>query len=151
MAVRFLRERATVAAGSTITLTRLLHGGRLILLDTAAGCTVTLPAATASGTHFDFLVTVAPTSNQHRINVTGDDAFLGVAWVATDADSVDLSTHSFEAATDTDQINMNGTTTGGVIGARVSLIDALTDRWSVQIHTAATGTEATPFSTGQVS
>ena len=151
MAVRFLRERAAVAEGSTLTLTRLSHGGRLILLDTAAGSTITLPAATGSYTHFDFVVTVTPTSNQHRINVVGDDAFLGVAWVATDADSVDLSTHSFEAATDTDQINMNGTTTGGVIGARVSVIDVLADRWSVQIHTAATGTEATPFSTGQVS
>lgn len=151
MPVRFLRERALVNAGSTITLTRLAHGGRVILLDTAAGSTVTLPAATGSGVNFKFIVSVTPTSNQHRINVVGDDAFVGTAFVDADADCVADATVSFRAAADTDQINLNGTTTGGIVGDTVELIDYATDRWHVVIHSQATGTEATPFSTGQVS
>ncbi|HYF28586.1 MAG TPA: hypothetical protein VD931_22795 [Baekduia sp.] len=137
-----------VAGGSSLTLTAAAHDGKTVLLDTAAGTTITLPAATGSGARFRLVVSVAATSNQHRINVVGNDAFFGTATLAQDGGDTSVL---FEAGTDADQINLNGTTTGGTKGATVELEDIATDVWAVRIVSAATGTEATPFTTGAVS
>lgn len=139
---------AMVAGGSTLTLTAASHNGKTIALDTLAGTTITLPAATGSGARFTFVVTVASTSNQHRINVVGDDAYFGGIFGGNDTDN---ATVMWPAASGADQINMNGTTTGGFKGARVVIEDAVADGWSVIGWTDASGTEATPFATGQVS
>jgi len=137
-----------VAGGSSLTLTAAAHGGKVIALDTAAGTTLTLPAATGSGTSFCFVVTVAATSNQHRIVVVGNDAFFGGIFQGNDSDN---TTVMWPTAADADQINMSGTATGGVKGARYCVTDAVTDGWSVIGWSDASGTEATPFATGQVS
>lgn len=137
-----------VAAGSALTLTAAEHHGRTIALDTAAGSTITLPAAVGSGAMFRFLVTVAATSNQHRINVVGNDAFFGVFIAGNDSDNTVVA---WPTAADADQINMSGTATGGFKGAFITLQDMLPDCWSVFGVSDASGTEATPFATGQVS
>lgn len=135
--------------GSTITLTAASHAGRLIGLNAAAGVTATLPAATATGDQYRFVVSIVPTSNQHRINVVGNDSMRGTA--IFESDNATDGTVSFVTAADTDQLNMNGTTTGGAsIGDHVTLTDILADVWAVQVQASASGTEATPFSTGQV-
>lgn len=139
---------AAVAGGSSLTLTAAAHGGKTILLNTASGTTITLPAATGSGTRFTFIVSVAATSNQHRINVVGNDAFFGGVFQGNDTDN---TTVMWPTGADADQMNMSGTATGGVKGARYILEDAATDSWSVIGWSDASGTEATPFATGQVS
>lgn len=137
-----------VAAGATLTITEALHDGKTVLLDTAAGSTITLPAATGSGAKFRFLVTVAPTSNQHRIDVVGNDAFFGTAIMATD-DAADL-VKAFEAGADADRFDMNGTTKGGTVGDVVELEDMAADKWHINAVLKGTGTEVTPFTTGAV-
>jgi hypothetical protein len=139
---------AMVAGGSTLTLTAASHDGKTIALDTAAGTTITLPAASGSGARFRFVVTVAATSNQHRINVVGNDAFFGNIFGAQDGG---VTVEAWEAAADADQINLNGTTTGGLKGDWIELEDMVADGWSVRGLIAQTGVQATPFSTGQVS
>lgn len=141
-----------VAAGSTLTLTETTHEGKIICLDTAAGSTITLPAATGSGAKYKFVVTVAPSSNQHRINVVGDDAFVGSANLL-DRDGSAQAAFSAASGSDVDRINMNGTTQGGLIGDTVEIIDVLADRWHVfaQLVVPAGSNPATPFATGQVS
>ena len=139
---------AMVAGGSSLTLTAATHGGKTIALDTAAGTTITLPAATGSGTTFTLVVTVAATSNQHRIDVVGNDAFFGGIFGGNDTDN---ATVMWPTASDADRINMSGTATGGVKGALIILKDMVADGWSVIGWTDASGTEATPFATGQVS
>lgn len=141
-------NNALVAGGSTLTVTAAAHDGKCIALNTAAGTTITLPAATGSGASFCFIVTVAATSNQHRITVVGNDAFFGGIFQGNDTDN---TTVMWPTAADADQINMSGTATGGVKGARYYLTDAVTDGWSVVGWSDASGTEATPFATGQVS
>lgn len=139
-----------VAAGSTLALTEAAHDGKTILLDTAAGSAITLPAATGSGTRFRFVVTVKPTTNQHRISVVGNDAMLGSVNLL-DLDGAAQT--AYAAAADSDQFNLNGTTTGGQIGDVVELEDALADRWLVvrgQLTCAAGSNPATPFATAQV-
>ena len=47
-----------VAGGATLTVTRALHDGHRILLDTAAGTIVTLPAASGTGACFRFMISL---------------------------------------------------------------------------------------------
>ena len=143
-----------VAAGATLTIDPVLHNNRVVLLDTAAGSTITLPDATGSGLRVKFVVSVTPTSNQHRIDVAaGGSAFFGTVVMDTDADSVDLATVSFPSGptvTDVDRIDLNGTTKGGDKGDWLEVIDIATDSWHVSGVLTGTGTEVTPFTAGAV-
>jgi hypothetical protein len=127
---------------STLTVTPEAHSGRLILLDRAAGQAVTLPAATGTGNIYEFFVLTTVTGST-TIKVVGNDVMAGVAMVANDTDA---SASLFETAADSDTITFNGTTTGGVRGARVTLQDVAADLWHVQIGGAASAGELTPFS-----
>lgn len=135
-------SRIVNVTAATLAVTEVAHDGKVITLNRAAGITVTLPAATGSGTRLLFVVGTTFTSNG-VIQVTGDDTMTGNALLAQDAADTAVM---FEAGATADTITMNGTTTGGLKGDRVELIDIAADLWSVHYVGAATGTEATPFS-----
>lgn len=136
-----------VAAGSTLAVTEASHDGKTILLDTAAGSTCTLPAAAGTGAIFRFVVSVVPTSNQHRLSVTGNDTFFGNVWANSTGDTPDLG-QPWPAAAGNNQVNLNGTTTGGLsIGDYIEVQDIVTDKWHIIGFVTANGTEATPFAT----
>lgn len=135
-------ERRTNVTAATVAITNATHAGQVITLNRAAGITATLPAATGSGARYKFIVGTTFTGNC-IIQVTGDDTMKGLAMLAQDAADTVVA---FETAADSDTITMNGTTTGGLVGADVELIDIAADTWWVNVRTAATGTEATPFS-----
>lgn len=117
--------------------------GKLITLNRAAGIAVTLPAATGSGTQYKFFVgTTAAGGTGYVITAAGNDTMFGTAYVAQDGGDTLVA---FEAAGST-IITLNGTTTGGIKGNIVTLIDAALDTWSVIVTGSATSTEATPFS-----
>ena len=116
--------------------------GKLITLNRAAGIAVTLPAATGAGTEYKFFVGTTVTSNSITITRAGNDTMFGTAYVAQDGGDTLVA---FEAAGST-VITLNGTTTGGIKGNIVTLIDAALDTWSVIVNGSATSTEATPFS-----
>lgn len=133
-----------VSIAANTTLTADSHAGRTMLLAVASGATVTLPAATGTGHVYSFFVQTTVTSNSYIIKVAdATDVMAGVAMVANDTDN---SASLFETAGTSDTITMNGTTTGGLVGAQVILQDMATNLWRVQIVMAATGSEATPFS-----
>jgi hypothetical protein len=134
-----------VAGGTaaTIAVTAATHGERIVVLTKADGITATLPAATGSGVKYHFIVGAAVTSVGTVIQVTGDDTMTGNALFATDAgDGAEM----FEAGATADTITMNGSTTGGLKGDSVELIDIAADLWWVRMVAAGTGEEATPFS-----
>lgn len=133
----------TNVTASSVTIDRETHGGQLITINAAAGCAVTLPAATGSGYRFEFIIGTTITSNSTTIKVVGDDVMVGYATLLQDA--ADTAVH-FETAGTSDTITMNGSTTGGIAGARIVLTDIAADKWHVDMKGAATGTEATPFS-----
>ena len=136
-------DRLTNVTDSTVTITNEAHGDKIITLNRAAGIAVTLPAATGSGAGYTFIVGTTVTSNSTTIKVVGNDIMVGFASLLQDGG--DTAVH-FETAADSDTITFNGTTTGGVAGARVRLLDIAADTWHVDVKGAATGTEATPFS-----
>ena len=126
------------------TMTSAANAGRTMVLDIASGATVTLPAASGTGNIYKFFVATTVTSNDYIIQVANSsDTMSGMAIVANDGgDTASI----FETAADTDTITMDGTTTGGILGAQVEIQDVASNKFSVVVRTAATGTEATPFS-----
>lgn len=134
-------QLANVTA-ATVTITSADHEGKTITLNRAGGIAVTLPAATGSGARYRFVVGTTFTSSA-TIKVVGDDTMTGLALLAQDAADTAVV---FETAATSDTITFNGTTTGGLKGADVELIDIAADTWFVNVRSAATGTEATPFS-----
>jgi hypothetical protein len=137
----------TTAPSSSVTASTLTvdstYAGKITPLNRAAGIAVTLPAATGTGASYQFFIGTTVTSSATTIKVVGTDIMAGVAIVANDTDA---SASIFETASDTDTISFNGTTTGGVKGAMVTLVDVASGLWYVNITGSATGSEATPFS-----
>jgi hypothetical protein len=112
-----------------------------LALSRAAGSTINLPAATGSGRELEFFVATALTSNAYILDTSGSDALQGVAWQAADGGSTVVA---FESG-GVQEIQLNGSTTGGTVGTVIRLVDIAAATWHVDIRGSATGTEATPF------
>lgn len=119
-----------VAAGSTLSATAALHDQKVILLDTAAGSVVTLPAASGSGARFRFAVSVTATSNSHIVKVANASDFMAGFIDILDLDGTTISSYKGDGTAD-DTITMNRTTTGGFIGDWVEVIDYKTNLWLI--------------------
>lgn len=120
------------------------HNGSTVVVNAAAGATLTLPAATGTGYEYDILVGTTVTSNSVIIQVANaTDVMTGGALVMADGGS---SVVGWETASTSDTITMDGSTTGGIKGDRIRLKDVASGLWAVQMIASATGTEATPFS-----
>lgn len=115
-----------------------------IVVNAAAGLTLTLPAATGTGYSYDIVIGTTVTSNSVIVKVANaTDVMAGTCTNAADAGDTAVT---FETAASSDTITMNGTTTGGTKGDRIFLEDVASGLWAVRVLGAATGTEATPFS-----
>ena len=137
-------SNSLVSITADATLTAASHAGRTMVLSVASGATLTLPAASGTGNIYKFFVATTITSNNYIVQVANaNDTMAGVAIVANDSDN---SASIFETAATSDTITMNGTTTGGLLGATVEIQDVASNVFSVVSRGAATGTEATPFS-----
>lgn len=132
----------TVTA-STLTLDRNYHRDTVTNLNRAAGIAVTLPAATGSGDRYYLRVGVTITSNSTTLTTGGSDTYDGFVSTATTTAGAGLH----EAAGGSDHIiTMNGTTTGGIIGSIVELVDVASTIWSINGHLVGSGTLATSIS-----
>lgn len=131
----------TTITDATATVTDDAHAGNRIIVNRAAGCTLTLPAATGSGNRYEFIGAADASGNQ-IIQVVGNDTMAGVAYLGNDA----AGASCFYTAADSDTITMDGSTKGGLKGWRVICDDIAADTWAVIVMSEASGTEATPFS-----
>lgn len=138
----------TTAPAASVTAATLAvtsaSAGQIIPLNRAAGIAVTLPATSGSGASYRFYIGTTITSNTTTIKVANaTDVMAGTAIVANDTDA---SASIFETAASSDTITFDGSTTGGIAGTMVELVDVASGTWWVRITGSATGTEATPFS-----
>lgn len=128
-------------AGASVTAA---IGGKY-LLSAASGSTLTLPAATGTGGNIDIIVSTTVTSNSHKVlaastsdnlqgNIVTEDSGTCSGWNA----ALSSTFHSLQ---------MNGSTTGGFQGDKITLTDIAANVWQVNGTTKSTGTAATPFST----
>jgi len=122
------------------------ESGALCLLDRAAGVVYTLPAPVV-GMQFEFLVTVAVTSNAHKVITNASTVFLlggaimGDVTIATSGDyfEADGTTHV--------ALSANGSTTGGLLGERYMVTAISATQWVIHGVLHGAGTLATPFAT----
>ena len=135
---------ANLATASTLTVTAGAFAGQKIILDRAAGITVTLPASSGSGNQYEFFVTTSASGGNYVIQVANaTDVMQGTALLFADGGD---TTVGFATAASSDTITMDGSTRGGLNGARVMVTDIKSGFWHVALVSDASGTEATPFS-----
>ena|SRR3990172_1253487 len=122
------------------------ESGSLCLFDRAAGIVYTLPAPIV-GMTFDFFVTVAVTSNAHKVITNAATVFLVGGIIMGDV-TVAQSGDFFEANGTTHvAISAAGSTTGGLLGERYSVTCISATQWAIQGVSHGAGTLADPFST----
>ena len=120
-----MKGASILLADSTITLNEREHAYHTMVLNSADGVTVTLPAATGSGAIYNFIVGVTVTSSDEYIIQAGNttDEFHGGVWQC-DTDTTDTMTMTSALDADGyDTITMDGSTTGGIMGDRFEIID----------------------------
>jgi len=135
----------TIAATDAITAAE--HESRVNLLGEVGGdaiVTLTLPAATGTGSRYYFCVSVVNTSN-YVIQKAGSGTFDGSVSLL-DADS--NAQTAYKATGATSIITLNGTSQGGQIGDWLEFIDIATDQWAIsgQLVCPAGSNVADPFS-----
>lgn len=133
------------SVGATRTLLAE-ESNALCLFDRAAGVVFTLPAP-VEGMQFEFLATVAVTSNAYKVITNSVSVFLLGAVMGgslTVADSGDV----FQANGTTHRaISMAGTTTGGLVGTRFRVTCISATQWLIEGGYVGSGTLADPFAT----
>lgn len=131
----------TTVTAST-TLTAAAHAGQTVVVNAAAGATLTIPDATGSGNRYT-ITTIADQTGDLVVQVPdSSNTMQGVAYLGNDS----AGASCFYTADTSDTVTLNGTTTGGLKGARVELVDVAANTWNVMVYSEASGTEATPFS-----
>lgn len=133
-----------VPAGSAIQLSKALHDGKTVFLDTLTGSVVTLPAALGSGCKIRVFERLAATSNSHIIKVQNTtDVMVGGVMISG------TTTVLFPTGATSDTITLNRTTTGGATNGGVfEFEDVAPGFWAVRGAAHGTGAVATPFSAG---
>ena len=124
------------------------QSGALCLHDAADGSVYTLPGAPSAGQWFEFLVTVAVTSNAAKIlTKTIASEFLVGGIIMGDV-TVATSGDYFEAdGTTIAALSAAGTTTGGLLGERYKVVAISATQWAIDGVCHGAGTLATPFAT----
>lgn len=134
----------TTVTAATAALTAAAHAGQTIVVNRAAGSTLTLPAATGSGNRYT-INTIADQTGDLVVQVAdATDTMQGVAYLGNDS----AGASCFYTADTSDTVTLDGSTQGGLKGARVELVDVAANIWNVMVYSEASGTEATPFSAG---
>lgn len=134
-----LKPITTTAA---LSLTRNLHAGTVVVLNSTTGRTITLPASTGKGDVYSVYILTTVSSGNHVIQVANStDVMNGAIGLTTD-----IAGSVMPASATSDTITMNGSTTGGVAGSNVTFTDVSAGFWKINGDLVCTGTEATPFS-----
>jgi len=113
-------------------------------VNAAAGLTLTLPAAAGLGYTYRIFIGTTVTSNSVVVKVANaSDTMSGIAIAGADGGA---TVNAWETGASDDTITFNGSTTGGIKGDYIELVDCAANLWSVRVFGSSTGTEATPFS-----
>lgn len=139
--------RIVNVTGGSVALTAATHEGRIVTIDKADGCAVTLPAASGSGGRYKVVITTAISSNSTTISAAnGSDSFIGGA-VGSDDDGEGATGYTWKADSGDDRVTMNGASQGGEAGDFWTFEDVAANTWLVFGYIKQSGgSEATPFS-----
>lgn len=130
--------------GATRTLLQK-ESGALCLFDKADGIVYTLPSTAVIGTYYDFVVSVAITSNAAKV-ITGAATHYLVGGVIMGSATIAEGGAMFPAnGTSHTYISSNGSTTGGLIGTNYRVTRVSSTVWAITGVMNGSGTEVTPF------
>ncbi|WP_457321620.1 hypothetical protein [Roseateles sp. P5_E11] len=138
------RARQQIALQAARTLT-IKESGSLVLLDAAAGFTVTLPPPVV-GAFYDFLCTVTVTSSNAKIITDAATTFMLGEVLAYTTATASPAGFAFNGTTHV-ACTMNGTTTGAIIGTRIRVEAISSTVWAITGTVVGSGTIATPAAT----
>lgn len=140
-------HREVVSGKGNTTVAHVLKpedSGSLCLFDAADGVIYTLPAPVV-GMQFDFLVTVAGTSNAYSIDTDAATTFIG-GGVGSFSTTVAEGGDSFAAdIAATVSIDLDSDVTGRLVGTHLTLTCTSATTWVVSGNIHGVGTLATPF------
>ncbi|WP_299077176.1 hypothetical protein [uncultured Paraglaciecola sp.] len=140
-----LHQEIIQGVGATYTL-KAEESGSTCLFDSASGVVYTLPAPVV-GMKFKFRVTVAVTSNAHKVITNAGTVFLLGGVIMGDV-TVAQSGDYFEANGSTHvAISAGGSTTGGLLGEAYEVECISATQWVINGVCHGAGTLATPFAT----
>lgn len=134
-------QKVISLTAATLTVSPSLHAGKVISLDIVGTQTLTLPAAAGTGNAYKIYCSVTATGDKVIQVASASDTIGGMALIATDSGGL-----MFPGDGTDDTITLNGTTSGGVAGSWLELIDVGVGKWAASIFAPATGDEVTPFS-----
>lgn len=143
-----IRARKNIISGSGATASLSeADSGSLVLMDRAAGIVFTLPAACKIGTTYDFVVSTSVTSNAYKVITGAGTELLTGGYVNVDTDTsnavaVFTGNNSTHVA-----VSMNGTTTGGLVGTRLTFTKLTSTQWLVEGQVNGSAIVATAFAT----
>ena len=141
-------RKTVVATPTNVAAPRINH---IYNFSDADGATVTLPDSGAGayiGASFEFVISVAATSNSHKIvctDTTNEKIYGALTMVDTDTSDAVVGM----AAQEDDSfsaISFNGTTTG-TIGTKIKITNIVADKWFVEGTVLHSESVATPFAT----
>lgn len=135
-----LSTRVVTVTAASLALTLASHSDKIVTINAAAGCAITLPAATGTGARFNLFIGTTITSNTSTITRAGSDTMFGRIYQLADGGAT-LAAYECPGST---IITLNGSTTGGLKGDYFLLEDVASGVWHIEGHTSATGSEATP-------
>ena len=141
-----LHAEVISGVGNTTTAYQLTadQSGSLCLFDAADGVIYTLPAPVV-GMKFDFLVTVAGSSNSYSIDTDAATTFIG-GGVAAVSTTVAEGGDSFVATiSSTVSCDLDSAVTGRLVGTSLSLVALSSTTWGISGVIHGVGTLATPF------
>ena len=141
-----LHREVISGVGNTTTAYALTaeQSGALCLFDAADGVIYTLPAP-AVGLQFDFLITVAGSSNAYSIDTDAATTFIG-GGVAAVSTTVAEGGDSFSATiSSTVSCDFDSAVTGRLVGTAVTLTCLSSTTWGISGTIHGVGTLATPF------
>lgn len=152
-----------VAITASTTLTVADHAGKVIKVGgtLASNVVLTLPSINTSasspsagpgtdpntlnnqGATFTIWVDSTIATSSLKIGTDGTDKFIGSV-LSIDSDTSGAMAGFIPGATN-DYINLNGSTTGGVVGTCITITSLTTNKYMVNGVTICTGVPATPF------
>lgn len=133
------------AAATTLTLSEATHEGKIVLLQSTGGLAITPPAAVGSGDRYELLIKTTISGGSVTLDAkagNASDVFLGRCYQL----KVGTGEVVYAAASNSNLLTLDGTTTGGLAGDRIYLVDMATNKWYINFDSTASGTVATPFS-----
>ncbi len=134
---------------ASTTLNRNDHSGRTLVVNAAAGATLTLPASNGGGRRYRILVGTLLTSNTIVLKVANaTDVLRGGVFINDTGDTTAATADFYPTASTSDTITLTASVGAGKVGDWLEVEDFATGFWSIHGVLQGELDPTAPFSAG---